>query len=330
MTPASRPRHRELVRRDGGGAWCGTAARCSRAAVHGQDALHRPTAAWCRSWPRATTSRQVSQVVRAALAEAGVARAGARRRRRDDGPRPAGLAPGRALVREGARVSARRAGGRRAPPGRPPRRGRAGGARRSRAPYLGLVVSGGHTALYRVEEGAPPKLLGETRDDAVGEAFDKVAKLLGLPFPGGPALARLAEGGREDAFALPRPRLGEPGYDFSYSGLKTAVAPHRARRASARRGHARGPRGVVPGGRDRRARARRRAARSRARRSRASPWWAASRRTSGSAARMEAAARADGFAAIFPPPALCTDNAAMIAAAGARAPRARASATTST
>jgi N6-L-threonylcarbamoyladenine synthase len=186
-----------------------------------------------------------------------------------------------------------------------------------RRPYLGLVVSGGHTALYRVEEFALPMLLGETSDDAVGEAFDKVAKLLGLPYPGGPALAALAEGGREDAFALPRPRQGEPGYAFSYSGLKTAVARlvrerepldaktradlaasfqaaatdvlvSKARRAIADEGLARL---AVVGGV---------AANERLRR------------------RIAAAAQTDGFAVTLPPLALCTDNAAMVAAAGAR------------
>jgi N6-L-threonylcarbamoyladenine synthase len=67
------------------------------------------------------------------------------------------------------------------------------------------------------------KLLGTTLDDAVGEAFDKTAKLLGLGYPGGPAVAALADEGREDAVALPRPMLDKPGYDFSFSGLKTAV-----------------------------------------------------------------------------------------------------------
>ncbi len=91
-------------------------------------------------------------------------------------------------------------------------------------PYLGLVVSGGHTALYEVTEKKPPFLLGETRDDAVGEAFDKVAVLLGLPFPGGPSLARLADEGDEQAISFPRPLSNKPGLDFSYSGLKTSVA----------------------------------------------------------------------------------------------------------
>ena len=180
-------------------------------------------------------------------------------------------------------------------------------------PYLGLVVSGGHTALYRIEEHAPPALLGETRDDAVGEAFDKVAKLLGLPYPGGPALSKLAQTGDSAAFAFPRPMADEPGYDFSYSGLKTAVLlaaerhPERgadlaasfeaaatdvliakARRAARDEGLARV---AVVGGV---------AANSRLRR------------------ELALAAQRDGFALFLPPLALCTDNAAMIAAAGAQ------------
>jgi N6-L-threonylcarbamoyladenine synthase len=284
--------------------------------VHGQDRLHRPYGGVVPELASRDHVRHVSQVVQAALAEAGVAE-----RELDAvavtmgpgllGSLLVGLSFGKALAyRLGVPVvgvhhlAGHLAAAELAAP--------------LARPYLGLVVSGGHTALYRVEEGGPPKLLGETSDDAVGEAFDKVAKLLGLPFPGGPALARLAEGGREDAFALPRPRLGEPGYDFSYSGLKTAVARlvraapaldeatradlaasfqaaatdvlvAKARRAL--RDEALGRLAVVGGV----------AANQRLRR------------------HMAAAARADGFEAVFPPPVFCTDNAAMIAAAGARA-----------
>jgi N6-L-threonylcarbamoyladenine synthase len=90
-------------------------------------------------------------------------------------------------------------------------------------PFLALLVSGGHTMLVHVEGLGQYRILGSTLDDAAGEAFDKTAKLLGLPYPGGPALARLAEGGDDNAFHLPRPMLGKPGCDFSFSGLKTAV-----------------------------------------------------------------------------------------------------------
>ena len=91
-------------------------------------------------------------------------------------------------------------------------------------PHLALLVSGGHTMLIRVRALGQYELLGETRDDAAGEAFDKTAKLLGLPYPGGPELARLAEAGRHGVFAFPRPMLDRPGLEFSFSGLKTAVA----------------------------------------------------------------------------------------------------------
>ncbi|MGQ2981819.1 MAG: tRNA (adenosine(37)-N6)-threonylcarbamoyltransferase complex transferase subunit TsaD, partial [Polaromonas sp.] len=86
-----------------------------------------------------------------------------------------------------------------------------------------LLVSGGHTQLMRVDRVGSYELLGETIDDAAGEAFDKSAKLLGLPYPGGPALARLAEQGDALAFKLPRPLLHSGDLDFSFSGLKTAV-----------------------------------------------------------------------------------------------------------
>jgi N6-L-threonylcarbamoyladenine synthase len=90
-------------------------------------------------------------------------------------------------------------------------------------PHIALLVSGGHTMLIRVGGIGRYELLGETRDDAAGEAFDKTAKLLGLPYPGGPALARLAEQGRSGAFRFPRPMLDRPGLELSFSGLKTAV-----------------------------------------------------------------------------------------------------------
>ena len=90
-------------------------------------------------------------------------------------------------------------------------------------PYLALQVSGGHTMLVEVAGVGRYRVLGETQDDAAGEAFDKTAKLLGLGYPGGPALARLAERGGDGAFEFPRPMLDRPGLDFSFSGLKTAV-----------------------------------------------------------------------------------------------------------
>ncbi len=90
-------------------------------------------------------------------------------------------------------------------------------------PFVALLVSGGHSMLVDVAGFGQYRILGQTLDDAAGEAFDKVAKLLGLPYPGGPELARLAEDGAADAFDLPRPMLRKPGLDFSFSGLKTAV-----------------------------------------------------------------------------------------------------------
>lgn len=90
-------------------------------------------------------------------------------------------------------------------------------------PFLSLLVSGGHTMLIAVRELGEYEILGTTLDDAVGEAFDKTAKLLGLGYPGGPALAALAEDGDEKAFQFPRPMLNKPNLDFSFSGLKTAV-----------------------------------------------------------------------------------------------------------
>jgi len=90
-------------------------------------------------------------------------------------------------------------------------------------PFVALLVSGGHTLLAEVAGLGRYRVLGESRDDAAGEAFDKVAKLLGLDYPGGPAVARLAEQGRPDRFVLPRPMTDRPGLDFSFSGLKTAV-----------------------------------------------------------------------------------------------------------
>jgi N6-L-threonylcarbamoyladenine synthase len=180
-------------------------------------------------------------------------------------------------------------------------------------PHLGLVVSGGHTALYRIEADAEPACLGETRDDAAGEAFDKVAKLLGLPYPGGPALSKLAEAGDPRAFAFPRPMLDEPSLDFSYSGLKTAVALEVGRVGPERRAdlaasfEAAATEVLVA--------KTRRAAREQA--------LAHVVVVGGVAAnarlRRELAAWAerDRISLFLPPLALCTDNAAMIAAAGA-------------
>jgi len=185
-------------------------------------------------------------------------------------------------------------------------------------PYIGLVISGGHTALYRIEADGPARLLGETRDDAVGEAFDKVARVLGLPYPGGPAVSRAAESGDPDAIAFPRPLAAREGLDFSYSGLKTAVALEVEKRraplseaevadiAASFEAAAIAP--LVS-----RSRAALRA--EGLRRIAVVGGVAANRRLRSELGRM---AKAEGFEATFPPLDLCTDNAAMIAAAGAR------------
>ncbi|MBS3921333.1 MAG: tRNA (adenosine(37)-N6)-threonylcarbamoyltransferase complex transferase subunit TsaD [Deltaproteobacteria bacterium] len=92
-----------------------------------------------------------------------------------------------------------------------------------RFPFLGLVVSGGHTSLFRVDGFGAYKMLGQTRDDAAGEAFDKVAKLLGLGYPGGPIIDQLSITGDSKAIRFPRASLGKDSFDFSFSGVKTAV-----------------------------------------------------------------------------------------------------------
>lgn len=90
-------------------------------------------------------------------------------------------------------------------------------------PFVALLVSGGHTQLVRVDGIGRYELLGESVDDAAGEAFDKTAKLMGLPYPGGPEIARLAERGTPGRFVFPRPMTDRPGLDFSFSGLKTST-----------------------------------------------------------------------------------------------------------
>lgn len=90
-------------------------------------------------------------------------------------------------------------------------------------PFLALLVSGGHTQIVRADTEGQYKILGETLDDAVGEAFDKVARLLGLGFPGGPEISKLGKSGNPKAFSFPRPMTDRPGLDLSFSGLKTAL-----------------------------------------------------------------------------------------------------------
>ena len=189
-------------------------------------------------------------------------------------------------------------------------------------PYLLLLVSGGHCQLLIVEGVARYRRLGTTMDDALGEAFDKVAKMLGLGYPGGPAVERAARAGDPRRFTLPRPMLGRPGCHFSFSGLKTAVKQtvdrlgaeaheqqtiadlcasfqaaaaetlvDRSRNALAefRRLHPEGSMLVIAGGVAANAYLR---------------------------ARLERLAEAEGARLVAPPQRLCTDNAAMIAWAG--------------
>jgi N6-L-threonylcarbamoyladenine synthase len=186
-------------------------------------------------------------------------------------------------------------------------------------PYLGLVVSGGHTALYRVH-AAGTELLGQTRDDAVGEAFDKVAVLLALGFPGGPAVSAAARGGDPEAVAFPRPMLKSAGLDFSYSGLKTAVAIEVERRggreALSRRDVADLAASFEAAATDVLVLRARKAVRQEGLGVVAVVGGvAANRRLREEMARV---GRRAGFEAVFPPAELCTDNAAMIAAAGTR------------
>jgi N6-L-threonylcarbamoyladenine synthase len=193
------------------------------------------------------------------------------------------------------------------------------GERQPAFPYLGLVVSGGHTSLYAVEGFGRYRLLGATRDDAAGEAFDKGAKLLGLPYPGGIAIDRLARTGDARALRFPRAIVRGSELDFSFSGLKTALL-HHVRKHGVPQGQAlhdlcasyqeaivgalvkklfRAARGlqfdriVLSGGV---------AANGRLR------------------AAVEAqASEYEGLEVFLPPPKLCTDNAAMIAVAGTQA-----------
>jgi len=186
---------------------------------------------------------------------------------------------------------------------------------RPQPPFIALLVSGGHTQLIAVQAIGHYRLLGETLDDAVGEAFDKTAKLMGLPYPGGPQLAALAETGTPGAYRFSRPMTDRGGLDFSFSGLKTQVLLAWQGSDQTDRTRADIARGfedavvdtlaikcaraldatgsdvlVISGGVGANLRLR---------------------------ARLQAMCQARGGRACFPPPALCTDNGAMIAYAGA-------------
>jgi N6-L-threonylcarbamoyladenine synthase len=182
--------------------------------------------------------------------------------------------------------------------------------------HLTLIVSGGHTMLVEVEKFGTYHLLGQTKDDAAGEAFDKVAKLLGLGYPGGARLDKLAQTGNSEAVLFPRPLLKEDGYRFSFSGLKTAVALH-VQRQSANELEANKAdiaasfqaavvdvlvTKTMAAAKD-----------SRIRHVTVSGGVAANSRLR---SVMKEEAEANGMKLFYPSMALCTDNAAMIAAAG--------------
>ena len=191
-------------------------------------------------------------------------------------------------------------------------------------PYLLLLISGGHCQLLAVRGVGRYERYGTTVDDAVGEAFDKTAKLLGLGYPGGPAVERAAKGGDPARFDLPRPMLGRPGADFSFSGLKTAVR-HKVADLSAGDGRALARRDAadlaasfqaavaeVLADRCGNALERFQAAGG------SGPLVVAGGVAANQAlrARLAEAAEAAGSRMVAPPPWLCTDNAAMIAWAG--------------
>lgn len=188
-----------------------------------------------------------------------------------------------------------------------------------RFPFVSLLVSGGHTQLMRVAGLASYELLGETLDDAAGEAFDKTAKLLGLGYPGGPALARLAESGKRDRFAFPRPMLDQleksGNLDFSFSGLKTAVA------TTLRRHGMEGPLRADVAAAFQEAVVEVLVEKSRAAIERTGLDRLVVAGGVGANTRLrtllDAAAARDGFRAYYPAMEFCTDNGAMIALAGA-------------
>jgi N6-L-threonylcarbamoyladenine synthase len=206
-------------------------------------------------------------------------------------------------------------------------------------PHLALLVSGGHTAIIRVDEPGKTRLLGATRDDAAGEAFDKVGKLLGLGYPGGIVIDRLAATGNPRAVALPRALAGRDDLDFSFSGLKTAVATWLAKAGKTAET---GKSGTIGASGSTESSVRPALPEGEALADLCASFQAAvvdvlvrkSRReveregiealvvfggvaaNRGLRAALAEAARADGFALFIPPPKRCTDNASMIAAAG--------------
>lgn len=182
-------------------------------------------------------------------------------------------------------------------------------------PFVALLVSGGHSMLVEVKAIGQYRILGDTLDDAAGEAFDKTAKLMGLPYPGGPALAKLAEQGRAGGFRFSRPMTDRPGLDFSFSGLKTQVLlawQHSDQGEQTRADIARGFEEAIV---DTLLIKCRRALQATGTHSLViAGGVGANRRLR---AELAAAGEKDGFRTYFPRLAFCTDNGAMIALAGA-------------
>ena len=188
-----------------------------------------------------------------------------------------------------------------------------------RFPFIGLVVSGGHTSLYRVDGFGKFRRLGQTRDDAAGEAFDKVSKLLGLGYPGGPIIDKLSETANAGAVRFPRSYLGKGSFDFSFSGLKTAVVNHVKGWPETKNGYPEGSiRDLVASFQEAvvevLVKKTLEAARyEKLRRIVLSGGVAANRRLRG---RMKEEAEAEKLKVHIPAPAFCTDNAAMVGVVG--------------
>lgn len=181
-------------------------------------------------------------------------------------------------------------------------------------PFLALLVSGGHTQLVQVDGPGRYQLLGESVDDAAGEAFDKTAKLLGLGYPGGPALSALAEQGRSGRFSFPRPMTKRPGLDFSFSGLKTMVANTIRDNADDRQTHADIARAFVEAVVDTMVIKCRRAINQTGLRQLVAAGGVSANRQLRQ--ELEKMVNNEGGRVFYPRPEFCTDNGAMIAYAG--------------
>ena len=182
-------------------------------------------------------------------------------------------------------------------------------------PFVALLVSGGHSMLVKVKAIGQYTILGDTLDDAAGEAFDKTAKLMGLPYPGGPVLAKLAEQGKAGAYRFSRPMTDRPGLDFSFSGLKTQVLLAWQKSDHSDQTRADVARGFEEAIVDTMViKCRRALQASGAKRLVIAGGVGANRRLR---AELAAAGAKDGFRTYFPRLEFCTDNGAMIALAGA-------------